>query len=222
MRAVLLDAFGTLLELEPPAPRLAALLAEAGHPHPEPVMAEALRAEIAFYRANHDRGRDAASLAALRHDCAAVLAAHLGAGAPPLPRLAELLVAALRFRLLPDALPALEALAARGVRLAVASNWDCSLPQTLAGLGVANRFELVATSAVAGARKPSPGLFHHVLGHLGLPASAALHCGDDPAMDCAGATQAGVRAVLIDREGRHPEAPCPRIRVLTELVEHLG
>jgi len=34
VEAVLLDAFGTLLHLDDPVPRLGALLADAGHPHP--------------------------------------------------------------------------------------------------------------------------------------------------------------------------------------------
>ncbi len=217
VRAVLLDAYGTLVTLEPPAPVLAASLADEGFPHPEGAVAEALRAEILFYRANHDLGRDAASLADLRRRCADVVARHLRGGVPPLERLAELLVASLRFVLLPDALPALDALRDAGVRLAVVSNWDCSLPEELARLGIADRFEATGVSAIVGARKPSPALFHHVLGELGLAAGEVLHCGDRPDMDCLGGRQAGVAAVLVDRDGSLGDGPCPRIGALTEL-----
>jgi putative hydrolase of the HAD superfamily len=215
--AVLLDAYGTMVTLEPPAPALSAMLADEGFPHPDAAVAEALRAEILFYRANHDLGRDAASLADLRRRCAAVVARHLGGALPPLGRLAELLVASLRFVLLPDALPALDALRDAGVRLAVVSNWDCSLPEELARLGIADRFEVTGVSAIVGARKPSPGLFHRVLGELGLPAESVVHCGDRPDMDCLGARQAGVAAVLVDRAGALEDGPCPRIRALTDL-----
>jgi HAD superfamily hydrolase (TIGR01549 family) len=217
VRAVLLDAYGTIVTLEPPAPALTRMLIEEGFPHPEPAVARAIRAEILFYRANHDLGRDAASLADLRRRCAAVVARHLGGPLPPLDRLAELLVASLRFVLLPDALPALDALAAAGMRLAVVSNWDCSLPEELARLGIAHRFEVTGVSAIVGARKPGPGLFHHVLGELGLPAGAVIHCGDRPDMDCLGARQAGVAAVLVDRDGALEDGPCPRIGSLLEL-----
>ena len=139
-RAVLLDAYGTLLRLPPPAPRLRALLAAEGHHHPEERVAAAVPPRSRYYRRHHDRGRDAASLAGLRRDCAAVIAAELGGDAPPSERLAEMLVASLRFELMPDALPALDALDALGARLAVVSNWDCSLPRVLSGLGVADRF----------------------------------------------------------------------------------
>jgi putative hydrolase of the HAD superfamily len=218
VEAVLLDAFGTLVVLDDPAGRLGALLAAEGHPHPPERVAAALRAEVLHYRAHHDEGRDAASLASLRLNCAAVLAEGLGDDVPPLPRLTELLVDALRFELLPDALPALDAMVGAGLRLGVVSNWDCGLGDVLAGLGVADRFEVVAVSAVVGAGKPDPRIFRHALDGLQVAPEAALHCGDLPAYDCAGAAAAGVRGVLIDRAGVAADGPCPRIRSLPELL----
>jgi HAD superfamily hydrolase (TIGR01549 family) len=215
--AVLLDAFGTLVGLAPPVPRLVEGLRAAGHEHPEPAVAAALEAEMGFYRANHDDGRDAASLAELRLACARVLCDELGDGAPPPEVMAGLLMESIEFVLLPDAVPALDALGAEGYRLAVVSNWDCELPEELERLGIADRFEAVAVSALVGARKPSPGLFHWVLGRMGVAADRAVHCGDQPEPDCLGARQAGVRAVIVDRAGRHAEARCPRIRALTDL-----
>ena len=58
---------------------------------------------------------------------------------------------ALRFELLPDVVPALDALAAAGLRLGVVSNWDCGLRDVLDGLGIADRFAAVSASAVVGA-----------------------------------------------------------------------
>jgi putative hydrolase of the HAD superfamily len=217
-QAVLLDAYGTLVALDDPAGRLGALLAREGHHHPPERVAAALRAEVLHYRAHHDEGRDAASLASLRLRCAAVLAEGLGDDVPPLPRLTEILVDALRFRLLPDAPPALDALRDAGVRLGVVSNWDCGLAGVLEGLGVGDRFDVVAASAVVGAGKPDPAIFRHALDALGVAPHAALHCGDLPAYDCAGAAAAGVRAVLIDRAGGAPAGPCPTIAALPELV----
>lgn len=216
--AVLLDAYGTLVHLDDPAGRLRALLAAEGHEHPAERVAAALAGEIRHYRVHHDEGRDPASLAALRLGCAAVLAEGLGAEAPPLGRLAEILVAALRFELIPDALPALDALAAAGVRLAVVSNWDCGLGAVLEGLGVADRFAAVSVSAVVGAAKPDPAIFRHALGAMGVAPERAIHCGDRPEYDCVGARNAGVRAVLVDRAGRLDDGPCPRIAALTELL----
>jgi FMN phosphatase YigB (HAD superfamily) len=217
-RAVLLDAYGTLLRLPPPAPHLRALLAGEGHQHPEERVAAAVAAEVRFYRRHHDRGRDAASLAALRRDCAAVIARELGGDAPPLGRLADMLVASLRFELMPDALPALDALEARDARLAVVSNWDYDLPRVLEGLGVGDRFAAVETSATAGAAKPDPAIFLSALARLGAGPADALHCGDSAEFDCAGARAAGIAAVLIDRDGAAPPGPCRRIANLVALA----
>ena len=66
-RALLLDAMGTLLTFEPPAPRLRAALRAARAPTSARRRRErAIRAEIAYYRAHLHEGGDAAGLAALR------------------------------------------------------------------------------------------------------------------------------------------------------------
>lgn len=201
-------------------PLLRAALARTGHVHDEARVATALHAEVLHYRAHLGRGRDADSLAALRRECAGVLRDALGGDAPPLDELTPILVGSLRFRLFPDVLPALDALAAAGVTLGVVSNWDHALPEVLEGLGVAGRFGVIATSAGVGAAKPDPAIFHHALGVLGVSPDRALHCGDLPRADCLGAARAGVRAVLVDRAGSLPPGPCPRIRSLTSLREH--
>ena len=79
VRAVLLDAFDTLVELEPPAPHLRArLLALTGVDVGEQAAQRAIGAEIRHYLEHHMRGRDRATLEALRDDCAAVLHEALG------------------------------------------------------------------------------------------------------------------------------------------------
>src|SRR5215208_2240040 len=67
-RAVLLDAMGTLLTFRPPAPLLRAELRERLGVDVGPDAAVA--AEIAYYRAHLDEGRDVAALAELRARCA--------------------------------------------------------------------------------------------------------------------------------------------------------
>src|SRR5919197_169513 len=147
VRCVLLDALGTLIELEPPAPRLAA---ELGIEVDERVE-RAVRAEMRYYREHSDEGRDPVSLAALRRRCAAVLSGELGREVS-----AEQLMAAIRFRAYADAEPALAELRGLGRRLVCVSNWDCSLPDVLARTGLAGYLAGVATSAAVGARKPAP------------------------------------------------------------------
>jgi putative hydrolase of the HAD superfamily len=108
------------------------------------------------------------------------------------------------WRVYPDAVPALERLRDAGARLAVVSNWDSRLPALLARLGLADYFDAVIVSHLAGVEKPSPAIFRKALAELGADAGAALHVGDLPDLDVAGARAAGIDAVLVDRRNRHP------------------
>jgi putative hydrolase of the HAD superfamily len=200
-RALLLDSLGTLVRLEPPAPRLRAELAGLGFEVDEAIAERAMAAEIAYYVEHHTEGRDQSTLAELRNRCAAVLSDELGIPGLPVPQAREALLAALRFEPFPDAAPALRELRARGLRLVVASNWDCSLPEVLERTGLAPLVDAVVTSAEAGARKPDPALFEVALAAAGCAASEALHAGDSLENDVAGASAAGIRPVLVDRGG---------------------
>jgi putative hydrolase of the HAD superfamily len=191
-RCVLLDALGTLVELEPPWDHLAADLGIDSDERLE----RAFRAEMAYYREHADEGRDPDSLAALRRRCAAVLSSELGREVS-----VDEMMAAIRFRPFPDAAPALAELRDLGLCLVCVSNWDYSLPDVLARVGLGDRLDGVVTSAGIGARKPDPRLFEAALEVAGCSAGDALHVGDTPAEDLDGARAAGIRALLIDRGG---------------------
>jgi hypothetical protein len=75
--AVTLDALGTIVRLEPPAPRLVRAMADRGISISIGTAERAFAAEISFYRAHHLRGSDAAGLNSLRMSCAEVLGKHL-------------------------------------------------------------------------------------------------------------------------------------------------
>jgi putative hydrolase of the HAD superfamily len=213
-RAVLLDAMGTLIELEPPAPRLAAALGV-----PLEAAERAIAAEIACYRANMLSGRDPASLAALRRRCADVVGDELGLDGD----LTGALVSSLRFRAHPDAPPALRALRAAGVRLVVASNWDVSLPETLDSAGLLSLLDGVVTSAGCGAAKPSAVPFRAALAVAGVGAAEAIHVGDSLAEDVAGARAAGIEPVLVVRGQRAPDlAEASGVRTIRSLAELPG
>ena len=121
-RAVLLDALGTLLELEPPAPRLVGELAARGARVTEEEGWAALRAEIGFYRQHHDMASDREGLAVLRARCTEVLRAALPAHARDVPDLQDALLAALRFRAYPEVPEVLRALRAAGVPVTLGSD----------------------------------------------------------------------------------------------------
>jgi putative hydrolase of the HAD superfamily len=218
-RAVLLDAMGTLLTFADPAPRLRAALRERlGVDVGEDAARAAIRAEIAYYRAHLHRGRDAASLAALRAGCAAAMRPALGLD-PPVGALLD----ALAFSAYPDSAPALRALRAAGFRLVVVSNWDASLHERLAETGLAPLVDGAVASAELGAAKPDGAMFARGLALAGAAPADAWHVGDSVEADVEGALAAGVRPVLIARDGAGAAPPgIPVIRALDELLPLVG
>jgi putative hydrolase of the HAD superfamily len=209
VRAVFLDALGTLVELEPPWLSLRDRVpAEVSDDRLE----EALRAEMAYYRDHAHEGRDETSLAELRERCAAIVSDRLD-----LEITADELVAAIRFDAYPDAVPALRELRERGLRLVAVSNWDCSLPQVLERCGLGELLDGAVSSAVAGARKPDPAIFQPALELAEVVPDEALHVGDTTEEDVDGARAAGIRPLLIDRDGNGGD-----ISSLGEIREHLA
>ena len=72
------------------------------------------------------------------------------------------------------------------------------------------------SSAEAGERKPSAGIFRRALAIAGAGDRAALHVGDSLELDIAGARAAGLSAVLVVRDGVPPGVP-RGVPVLTSL-----
>jgi HAD superfamily hydrolase (TIGR01509 family) len=189
--AVTIDAYGTLVALRDPVPALTAALAAHGVERTEPQVRTAFRAEVEYYVVRSHEGRDEATLALLRRDCAAVF---LDAAAASLDaeEFTPAFVGALEFEELPGAANACRALAAAGLRLAVVSNWDVGLHEHLSAIGLDRLVDTVVTSAEAGAPKPAPQLFELALARLGATAARAVHVGDAEA-DAEGARAAGLR-----------------------------
>jgi putative hydrolase of the HAD superfamily len=223
-RVLLLDALGTLVALLPVAPRLRRELHDRFGLEVSAQDADrAVRAEIVYYRAHLDEGRDEASLADLRRRCAGMvhreLAGRVDQALPPPQEIEPALLAALRFRAFPDAEPALSALRARGLRTVVVSNWDISLPGVLERVGLGHGIDHVITSAGAGVRKPAPRPFELALRWADARPEEAIHVGDSLAEDVAGARGAGIDAILIDRDFSRGQPPddVPTIASLNEL-----
>ena len=206
--AVLFDALGTLVRLEPPWPLLAGTLASRYQIELSDEEArEAIRAEMAYYLEHHTEGSNPVTLAELRTRCAAILGGALPKVSDRLTpeELTEVLLESLRFVPFPDAATSLGALRALGVRSAVVSNWDCSLGGLLAGLGLGGLFDSVVTSAETGFRKPDPRIFEAALATVQCRPERALFVGDSLDVDIAGGRAAGIRSVLIDRSAAAPD-----------------
>jgi putative hydrolase of the HAD superfamily len=192
-KAVFLDALGTMVELEPPWVGLRAALGDGVS---EPQLISAVRVEMDYYKAHSHEGRDPETLADLRRRSAEVLSRELGVDVG-----VRTLVDSIRFAPYPDAAPALRQLRSLGLKLVCVSNWDCSLGAVLERCGLAAHLDGAISSAEAGARKPDPAIFDPALALAGCTPEEALHVGDTREEDLDAARAAGIRALLIDREG---------------------
>ena len=125
------------------------------------------------------------------------------------------------WRIYEDVTPTLDRLSRAGIPCAVVSNWDSRLPILLEQLGLLRYFAFVLTSAEIGCAKPDPRIFEAAAARLHVAPHRTLHIGDSAVDDAAGAHGAGLRPVLIDREGRYM-GDYPRLTMLTELPSALG
>jgi putative hydrolase of the HAD superfamily len=107
------------------------------------------------------------------------------------------------FDLFDDVLPSLRDLRSRGVKLGLLSNTarDLDVFAEHHGLDV----DAVLTSRQHGKTKPHESIFRRVLELLDVAPGEAAMVGDTVEDDVEGARAVGMRAVLLDREGRHPE-----------------
>ena len=107
------------------------------------------------------------------------------------------------FELFEDVLPVLEELRAARVKIGLVSNGirDLTVFVTHHRLEV----DAIVDSRSHGRVKPHPTIFEAALAELGVRPSAAVMVGDSLEEDVEGARGLGMRAILVDREDRHPD-----------------
>jgi putative hydrolase of the HAD superfamily len=213
---VFLDALGTLVELQPPAPRLRALLGERGFEVSLEQAERGFAAEISYYLAHHLEGSDRAALDDLRDRCATELMRGLDADGLDHATAREAMLASLSFVPFAEVPGALAALRDAGHRLLVVSNWDCSLADWLGPAGLLENVEAVVSSGEVGAAKPDARIFERALSLAGARADEVVHVGDSIDNDIAGARALGLRAILVARDGSEPRG-VETVRSLSEL-----
>ena len=106
------------------------------------------------------------------------------------------------FELYEDVLPVLDAVRTRGLRVGLLSNSARDLGLFVAHHGLT--VDAVLTSGVHGKTKPHETIFRRMLELLEVVAGDAVMVGDTVEDDVDGALAVGMRAVLVDREGRYP------------------
>ena len=126
------------------------------------------------------------------------------------------------WELVPDGVvPALEALREHGVKLVVVSNANGTLQAHMRRIGLAQHFDVVIDSHDEGVEKPDPRLFQIAMARAGASPESTIHVGDIYQIDVVGARAAGIRGVLLDETGLHPDAECERLSSLAQLVERV-
>lgn len=198
MTTVLLDALGTILELERPGPHLKRELRARGTSITSGQAEAAMRAEMAFYREAHHGAGTRQGLAELQHACARVVRDSLHIAAD-LPDVEAALLASVRFAPYPEVPGVLGELREAGCRLVVVSNWDISLHGVLEQTGLAPLVDAAISSAEAGVAKPDPALFAQALALVDGTPEDAWMVGDTVDTDVEGGLAAGLRAVLVAR-----------------------
>jgi putative hydrolase of the HAD superfamily len=135
----------------------------------------------------------------------------------------DALMASLRFHAYDDSAPFLRALRVRGIRSVVVSNWDWSLHGRLHETGLAELVDGAVASAEVGSAKPAGAIFAAALQLAGTAPEAAWHVGDTPEADVEGARAAGIRPILIAREGVPAALPgVVTVQSLSELIPLLA
>ena len=128
----------------------------------------------------------------------------------------ELLLA--NARLFDDAIPFLTRLRDRGIKIAIVSNCTENTRAMLVATGVDKLADELVLSCEVRSAKPSPGIFRHALGRLGVSPQAALFV-DDQARFCAGSVAVGIRAAQIVRGELDGQLPVEGVTVVRSLAE---
>ncbi|HYQ73112.1 MAG TPA: HAD family hydrolase [Gammaproteobacteria bacterium] len=128
-----------------------------------------------------------------------------------------------RHRITPysDVVPVLQALRRAGYCLGSLTNGNADVQR----LGLGHLFDFSLTAASVGKAKPHPRMFEEACRLAGVNAQELAHIGDEADTDIAGAHNAGVTAIWINREQlpARPEIACHAVITgMPELLALLG
>jgi putative hydrolase of the HAD superfamily len=123
--------------------------------------------------------------------------------------------------LYPDTEPTLSWLLSQSYAIGLVSNAPPDTERVVETLGLRKYLSSVVISGIVGYTKPHPEIFRIALKQLGVSPGEAIHVGDLYEADIVGASNAGVRGILLDRDDSHKGLDCPRIQSLVEIRSYL-
>ena len=225
--AIIFDAGGTLIEMNPSRQEvISKVLAELGYKMDKMSVSKALvKADRAFDDDfGHLDGKDE-SWYWRRYDDLLMKELGIDDGASKFmkaieERFHELSPKVESWVAYPDTKPVLKALKKRDLTIGMVSNATELLRRVLDNLGLTGYFEFIIISDEVGARKPSPKIFELAVKAAGTTPSRTVYVGDKFTVDILGASRAGLRAVLVDREDVFPDADCIRARDLNHFSNY--
>ncbi len=124
--------------------------------------------------------------------------------------------------LYPDVEPTLSMLSRDGIAMGLISNAPADTDRVVQALGLSKYLSTIVISGAVGYTKPNPEIFRIALRQASYDADQAAHVGDLFEADIVGARNAGVKGILIDRDGSHEGLDCPRVRALTDIFPLLN
>jgi putative hydrolase of the HAD superfamily len=137
------------------------------------------------------------------------------------PAFAVFLDARHRITLYSDVVPALQILRSAGYCLGTLTNGNSDVQR----LGLGHLFDFSLSAASIGKAKPHPRMFEEACRRAQVDSSKLAHIGDEPGTDVAGAENAGVTAIWMNRSGLAAQPGIDRhaeIRDMTDLLALLG
>ena len=120
-----------------------------------------------------------------------------------------------------DVLPSLRAIGILGLKSVVVSNANGTICALAERIGIGAEVHCVLDSHTEGVEKPDPRFFEIALRRGRASRATTIHVGDIYEVDVVGARAAGIRPVLLDAAGLYPDADCPRVQSLPELVRRI-
>jgi len=122
--------------------------------------------------------------------------------------------------LYPDVIPTLRKLKTRGIKTGIVTNGlESDYQRILEKLRLTDRFEVVVGVDSCGRAKPSSEIFQCALDELCVRPEEAIFIGDSIEYDYEGAKNAGLKALLIDRDRK--ETRGKSIRYLNDVLRYI-
>ncbi len=208
LRAVLLDAAGTLLRLrEPVGATYARFAAAQGVELPDWRLEDAFARVLRAAEPMHFPAAAADEVVAFEREWwrarvrSTFLAADSTVRFPDFEALFDALfrhyAGAEAWEAAPGARTALRELRGRGLATGVASNFDHRLHGVLQAIGIVGFLDCIVTPASCRARKPDARFFEAACDALGVAPGETLYVGDDPEIDAEAARRAALHGLAL-------------------------